>query len=151
SASYDVIATTTRSSPAATASDASTNELTLVNGPAVDITSDGGGLAATSFSKYPVISGTTTAGSTVLVRIDPNNDGNLADALYYNATVTGSTWTVDTSTALPTSGSFPTAGFSGTIAIVATSLDAQNRSATDTQALTVTNPTVTITRIGGAY
>ncbi len=77
--SYEVTATVTRA--AANASDTTAAELTITNTPvvAIDITGNG---TATGTNIRPVITGTSSnAGGFVIVRLDPNNDGNLSDAV----------------------------------------------------------------------
>ncbi|HEY0847082.1 MAG TPA: Ig-like domain-containing protein, partial [Noviherbaspirillum sp.] len=145
---YEVTATVTRSGTSA--SDTTSSELTLVSGPAITIT---GGATATSNDATPLIEGTTTLpqGSIITVRIDPNGDGNLADAVTYVATVgAGGAWSIDTGTASPISGTFPYSGIDGLAKIHATATDTSGTSATADQNLTVTVPSVNIGTITGA-
>ncbi len=143
---YDVVATVTRAT-GGTATDATTGELVVASGPAVTIT---GGGAASGADTTPLISGTTTlsSGDFVLVRIDPNNDGNLVDAVTYAVTVgAGGAWSVDTGTATPISGIFPANGITGNAGIVVTAADSNGNAATASQTLTVTVPSITTTSI----
>jgi large repetitive protein len=139
---YSVTATVTREGT--DLSDATTGELAIANGPAVTIT---GGANATDADTTPTISGTTTlsAGDYVLVRIDPNNDGDLADAIVYAVEVgVGGAWTVDTGSATPVSGVFPAAGVTGDIQVYVTATDADNNVAETVQILVITVPSITI-------
>ena len=143
---YDVIATVTRAA-GGSASDAVVGELVIASGPAVTIS---GGASATGADTTPAISGTTTLspGDFVLVRVDPNGDGNLSDAVTYAATVgAGGAWTIDTGTATPISGSFPASGITGPAGILVTATDANGNSVTASQTLTVTVPSIATTSI----
>ena len=137
---YSVTATVTRGGNLI--SDTTSTELTITSTPipAIDIT---GGTTANGTDTTPVITGTSSnAGGYVIVRLDPNNDGNLSDAVTYSVTPDGSgNWSLDTGSATPISGSVPSGGFIGAIGIRAT--DASGN-AVDTQVLTVSVPTIGI-------
>ncbi|MBI5380260.1 MAG: DUF4347 domain-containing protein, partial [Opitutae bacterium] len=144
--SYNVVAAVDRNGTIV--KDGTSGELTIVSSPAVDIGKDGQGTAGTATSSRPTISGSATANAVVVLRIDLGG----GTYVYYSATADGSgDWSVNLSSATPVSGVLPTAGLSGTVNLLATVTDSNNRTATDTQALTITSPTVTITKITGAY
>ncbi len=143
---YDVVATVSRAG-AGSITDAVTGELVIASGPAVTIA---GGASASGADTTPAISGTTTLspGDFVLVRVDPNNDGNLSDAVTYAATVgAGGSWSIDTGTATPISGTLPAAGITGPSGILVTATDANGNAVTASQTLTVTVPSITTTSI----
>ncbi|MCB6182510.1 DUF4347 domain-containing protein, partial [Leeia sp. TBRC 13508] len=137
---YEVTATVTRSSTSV--SDTTSTEITVTSTPvkAVDIA---GGATATGTNTYPTITGTSSnSGGYVIVQIDPNNDGNLSDAVTYSVTTDGSgNWTLNTSTAQPISGTVPSGGYIGSIGLRATD---SSGTVNDTQVLTISTPTVTI-------
>ncbi|HYD95539.1 MAG TPA: DUF4347 domain-containing protein, partial [Noviherbaspirillum sp.] len=139
--SYSVIATVARAGMTSV-SDTTDSELTITNAPvaAVDIT---GGASASGSDTTPTISGTSAnAGGFVLVRLDPNNDGNLSDAVTYSVTPDGSgNWTLDTGTATPLSGIVPVGGFTGNVGVMATNATG---TVSDTQTLTISTPSVTV-------
>ncbi|AMK78524.1 MULTISPECIES: Ig-like domain-containing protein [Methylomonas] len=142
---YEVLAHVVRNS-GGTATDTSTSELTLISGPSVAIT----GLTS-SADTTPVINGTSTE-AYVTVRIDPNNDGNLSDAVSYSVAVSGGNWSLDTGSAIPISGVFPANGLVGTFDVLATATDSNAVQVTANSDLTVTVPTVSITApISGGY
>ncbi|WP_162604974.1 Ig-like domain-containing protein [Geomonas terrae] len=140
SGTYPITATVTRSG--LNVSDPTTGELVInTSAPNVSITS-----ASTQTTTLPLISGTTNATS-VTVTIDPNNDGNWSDAITYNATVSGGTWTVDTGPAAPVSGSEPSA-YSGQIGVKVTATTGGNSAVTNqTLTLVQQTPAVTISTI----
>lgn len=76
---------------AASATDASSGELTLL--PPVALNVDGGG-SASGIGAWPIVSGgSSEAGGFVAVRIDPGNDADLSDAVTYaTATDAGGRW-----------------------------------------------------------
>ena len=86
-ASYEVVATAQRAGTPSV-SDTSTLEATITSSPivAIDITGDSAGDpthngSASGSATLPIINGTSSnAGGFIVVRLDPNNDGNLADA-----------------------------------------------------------------------
>ena len=129
---YDVTATVTRS--ALNTSDATTGELVVVNGPAVSITS-----ANTQTSTHPTITGTSTIVSgTIIVRIDPNNDGIYTDGIYYSVSTDGSgNWSLNTATNFPFSGNFPVAGLYGPMGVLVTATDTSGASNTASQTLSI--------------
>ncbi|HJV85365.1 MAG TPA: Ig-like domain-containing protein [Noviherbaspirillum sp.] len=145
--SYDVVATVSRTGMAAV-SDTSTAELTITNTPVPSVSINGGDTASGS-DTTPVIAGTSAnAGGFVTVRLDPNNDGNLSDAVTYSVTPDGSgNWTLDTGSATPISGVTPSGGFTGNIGIRATD---SSGTAADTQVLTVSTPAVAVSSITSA-
>ncbi|WP_224981934.1 Ig-like domain-containing protein [Geomonas agri] len=140
SGTYAVTATVTRSG--VSVSDPTTGELVInTSAPNVAITS-----ASTQTTTLPLISGTTNATS-VTVTIDPNNDGNWSDAITYNATVSGGTWSVDTGPAAPVSGSEPSA-YTGQVGVKVTASTAGNSAVTNqTLTLVQQNPAVAISSI----
>ncbi|MEW6302152.1 MAG: Ig-like domain-containing protein [Verrucomicrobiota bacterium] len=139
---YNVTTTVTRSGTPY--SNTTTAAITVVSGPSVSITS-----SASQADSTPVITGTSTIISDYIsVRIDPNNDGNFADAIYYSFLTDGSgNWSLDTDTAVPVSGTYPLAGITGAMGILVTVTDGDGTQATASQTLTVTIPTITITTI----
>lgn len=141
--SYDIVATVTRG--AASASDTTTNELTITSVPVKTIAINGGATASTN-DTTPIISGTSqNAGGYVIVRIDPNNDGNLSDSVTFSVTPDGSgNWTLDTGTATPISGIRPAAGFPGTNGIMASD---STGTVSASQVLVVALPTIAISSI----
>jgi len=143
---YSVTATVTRGG--INVSDTTSSEVTITSTPvkAIDIT---GGATASGTDTTPAISGTSAnAGGFVIVRLDPNNDGNLSDAVTYSVATDGSgNWTLDTGTATPISGTAPSGGFIGAVGIVATD---STGGVSDTQVLTISTPTVTIGSITSA-
>ncbi|MBL8483503.1 MAG: DUF4347 domain-containing protein, partial [Rhodocyclaceae bacterium] len=149
--SYDVTATVTRAGTPV--SDATSAELNIASGPTVDITSSGGGLSGSTSSNHPTISGSATAGAVVTLRIDlDNSNATTSDRVTYSVVADASTgaWSVNTATATPLSGSLPAAGLSNTVGLLATVTDAANHTATDTQALTITTPSIAIYSVSGA-
>ncbi|SFK94601.1 DUF4347 domain-containing protein, partial [Azotobacter beijerinckii] len=137
---YAVTATVTRSGLTST-SDSTSNELQIVSGPAVGIT----GINST-VDTTPIISGTSTE-SSVLVRIDPNNDGNYSDAVTYLVPVSGGTWSLDTGSATPVSGVLSLSGLVGTFDVYATATDSSGVVATANSDFTVAVPSITISTI----
>jgi VCBS repeat-containing protein len=140
---YAVTATVTRGG--ANVSDVTTSEITITNSPVVviDIT---GGATVNGTDTTPVITGTSSnSGGFVIVRLDPNNDGDLSDAVTYSVTPDGSgNWSLDTGVATPISGQRPSAGFIGAVGIRATD---STGAVSDIQVLTVTTPTVAISSV----
>ena len=121
-----------------------TASVAVVSGPSVTITS-----AATQADTTPTISGTSTINNgTITLRIDPNNDGVFTDAIYYAvSTGAGGAWSLDTGNAFPYSGSYPYAGITGSMGILVSATDSSGVTATATQTLTVSIPTINITSI----
>ncbi len=138
---YSVTATVTRSAVSVT--DTTSGELSISSTTTVTIT---GGSSVSTSNPSPTISGTSAnAGSFVIVRIDPGNDGNLSDAVTYSATPDGSgNWSVDTASASPISGVKPSAGYVGANGILASDSTGQ---VTATQTLTVSTPSIAISSI----
>jgi hypothetical protein len=139
---YSVTATITRSGTSV--SDPTTSELQIVSGPAISITS-----SSSQGDTTPTISGTSTVISGfVMVRIDPNNDGTLTDAITYSVPANGSgNWSLDTGSTTPLTGTYPLAGITGTMGILATAADSNGAQATASQTLTVSIATLSITSI----
>lgn len=141
---YQVVATVTRG--ASSVNDATTGELAINSTPVVTIGINGGSSSTTS-NTLPTISGNSNITSgTIIVQIDPNNDGNLADAVTYSVTTDSSgNWSLNTgNTANLISGSIPSNGYSGTINVYAENIAG---TATAEQSLTVVTPTVAISSI----
>lgn len=94
----------------------------------------------------PIIAGTAEPNSVVTVVIALGNGVNVS---YTVTASTGGTWSIDTGTAVPTSGTFPASGLiDGTYNVSATAKDiTNNTSAPASQELTIdtTLPTVTFT------
>ncbi|WP_426102297.1 DUF4347 domain-containing protein [Massilia sp. TSP1-1-2] len=148
-ASYEVVATVARAGLPAV-SDTTTLEASITSSPlvAIDITGDSAGDptsngSASGSATLPVISGTSSnAGGFVIVRLDPNNDGNLSDAVTYSVTPNGAgVWTLDTASAAAIAGSRPNGGFVGALGILASD---SSGSVSDSQVLTITTPTLAI-------
>lgn len=142
-----VVATVTRG--ASSVNDATTGELAINSTPVVTIGINGGSSSTTS-NTLPTISGNSNITSgTIIVQIDPNNDGNLADAITYSVTTDSSgNWSLNTgNTANLISGSIPLGGYSGTINVIAENLAG---TATAEQILTIVTPTVAISTITSA-
>jgi hypothetical protein len=145
--SYEVVATVTRSSSSTSVTDATTGELTINSNPVIAIGINGGA-SVTTFNTLPTITGTSSnyINSTIILRIDPNNDGNMTDAVTYSVTTDSSgNWSLNTgdNTKL-ISGSIPLTGYSGTIHAYAENLAG---TATAEQVLTISTPTVVISSI----
>jgi large repetitive protein len=143
---YSVTATVIRGIDSV--ADTTTSELTITNTPvkSVDIS---GGATANGTDTTPTISGTSAnAGGFVIVRLDPGNDGNLADAVTYSVSTDGSgNWTLNTGSATPISGTAPAGGYIGAIGIVATDSAGV---VSDAQVLTISTPIVTVGNITSA-
>ncbi|MEY4753141.1 MAG: hypothetical protein RJA44_816, partial [Pseudomonadota bacterium] len=140
---YSVTATVTRGG--SSVSDTTNSELVITSNPVVlvDIT---GGATASGTNTRPVITGTSSnAGGFVIVRLDPNNDGDLSDAVTYAVSTAGGAWTLDTATAAPIAGTVPTGGYTGAIGLRATD---SSGAVADTQVLTISTPTIAISSIG---
>ncbi len=136
--------------------DSAGNTTTATQALLVDITPPAIGITANRLTRdtTPVISGTTDlpAGSAITLTIDPNNDGNLSDALTYTLTVqAGGIWSVDTGAVAPTNRAFPGGGLTGTVGLTASGTDAAGNTATVSQPLTIDTsaPEVAITRSFG--
>ncbi|HEU5098696.1 MAG TPA: Ig-like domain-containing protein, partial [Roseiflexaceae bacterium] len=88
----------------------------------------------------PAISGVADVGSTITLVLDPDNDPSTTDSVTYTTTVAANgTWSIDTATVTPTSGTFPASGLAeGTVglSVIATDL-ANNTSAPLTQTFTI--------------
>ena len=138
--SYSVTASVTRGG--VTVSDTTSAELTITSTPvkSIDIT---GGATASGSDTTPAFTGTSgNAGGFVIVRLDPGNDGNLADAVTYSVVTDGSgNWALDTGSATPISGTVPTGGFVGAVGIRATD---STGAVADTQVLTISTPAVAV-------
>ncbi len=143
---YTVTATVTRGG--VPVSDTTSGELVITTTPVtlVDIT---GGATASGTSTRPVITGTASnTGGFVIVRLDPNNDGNLSDAVTYSVIPDGGgNWSLDTAVATPIAGTVPAGGYVGSVGLRATDSTGQ---VVDTQVLTITTPTVAIGSISSA-
>jgi large repetitive protein len=137
---YEVIATVTRSGTSV--EDTSTGELTITSSPIITVGIDGGPTASGT-DTTPVITGTSgNAGGFVIVQLNPGNDTDLSDAVTYSvATDSGGNWTLDTGTAPPIAGIAPSAGYIGTIGVIATD---STGTVSDQQVLTITAPAVAI-------
>jgi large repetitive protein len=148
-ASYAVTAIATRSTDGTDYSigettPPATTELTITNTPVKSIEIDGGDSVNTS-AVWPTFSGTSqNAGGFIIVRLDPNNDGDLSDAVTYSVTVSDGAWTLDTNTAQPISGQEPAGGYLGAVGVRATD---STGAVSDTQVLTITTPTIAISSI----
>jgi large repetitive protein len=132
--SYNVTATASRSGTDKT--DVTSSELTIDTAGTVDIT---GGASVSTNDPTPVISGTTAgfpAGTVLTLRLDTNNDGSF-DLIYNTAVLGNGSWSIDTATAIPVSGTFPASGLSGTTPIQATATDSAGNIGTDSQNLIV--------------
>ncbi|MES3024950.1 MAG: DUF4347 domain-containing protein, partial [Pseudomonadota bacterium] len=147
--SYQVVATANRSG-AVSVSDTSLLEVQVTNTPvvAIDIKGDSAGDptsngSASGTTTLPIINGSSAnAGGFVIVRLDPGNDGVLGDAVTYSVVPAGDgTWTLDTATASPISGTRPTGGYTGAVGIRASD---STGAVFDTQLLTVVTPTIAI-------
>ncbi|MBW8756573.1 MAG: cadherin-like domain-containing protein, partial [Burkholderiales bacterium] len=92
----------------------------------------------------PVLTGTGEAGSTVTITVTPSSGG----AISYTATTDASgTWSLDTATAVPTSGTMPAAGLpEGLVGLSVTSTDAAGNISTATGSFTedLTTPVASI-------
>ncbi|MGY0201082.1 tandem-95 repeat protein [Leptothrix sp. BB-3] len=137
---YAVTATVTRGG--VSTSDTTSGELVITSAPVIAVGIDGGD-AVSGSSTRPTLTGTSSsAGGFVIVRLDPNNDGNLSDAVTYSVTPDGAgNWSLNTASATPISGTVPSGGYTGTVGVRAT--DSQGVVA-DTQVLTISTPTVAI-------
>jgi Notch-like protein len=141
---YDVLVTVTRGASSVT--DTTTNELVINNSTTPTVGIDGGS-TATSSDTTPVVTGTSSnAGGFVVVRFDPGNDGELADAVTYSVLPAGNgTWSLDTGSAQPLSGALPSGGLVGATGIRATD---STGAVAATQVLTISTPTITIDAAG---
>ncbi|HYC01912.1 MAG TPA: DUF4347 domain-containing protein [Azospirillaceae bacterium] len=139
----EVVATVTRGGTSVT--DSSSNEVTYAAGPTITIT---GGASVGSSALRPTIAGTSSVlNGTVILRLDPGNDGALSDAVTYSVATNGTgAWTLDTATAAAISGSAPANGFNGAVGVLATASTGAG-SATAAQLLTVTQPTIAVSSI----
>ncbi len=140
--SYEVEATVTRGG---SVTDTTTGEVTITSSPVVAIGINGGDTASGT-DTTPLITGTSAnAGGFVIVRLDPNNDGDLSDAVTYSVSPDGSgNWSLDTGSEQPISGQKPDGGFTGVVGIRATD---STGSEVDTQVLTISTPTISISSI----
>lgn len=143
SQSYEVTAKVARGGTFVT--DSSTLELAITTSPVITIGINGGASASGS-NTSPTLSGTSAnAGGYVIVRLDPENDGDLSDAVTYSVATDGSgNWTLDTSSATPIAGTKPSAGFIGATGVYAT--DSTGAVSAD-QVLTISTPTIAISGI----
>ena len=139
---YEVVGTVTRGASSVT--DTTTLELSITTTPVKTITIDGGA-TATGFDTTPLISGTSqNAGGFVIVRLDPPNTPppSISDAVSYSVATAGDgSWSLDTGSATPISGTVPVGGYLGAIGIHAT--DSTGTVSAD-QVLTISTPTITI-------
>jgi methionine-rich copper-binding protein CopC len=81
----------------------------------------------------PLITGTTNlaAGAPILITIDPDNNSATSNTLIYSATVqSGGTWSLDISSATPTSGTLPVDGLLSYAKITAVATNAFGNSTT---------------------
>jgi hypothetical protein len=142
---HDVTVTVTRSGNSVT--DATSGELTINATPVVVVTIDGGETSSGT-DTTPSISGTSqNAGGFVVVRIDPNNDGLLNDAVTYSVSTGGGAWSLDTGATSPISGTRPAGGFTGINGILVTD---SSGAVSESQVLTISVPTVGISSITSA-
>ncbi|KAB2963775.1 DUF4347 domain-containing protein, partial [Zoogloea sp.] len=142
---YSVTATVSRSGPDSR-SDLSSNELVIDTLGTVDIM---GGASVLTNDATPLITGTTTgmpAGTLLTVGIDTDNNGSY-DLSYQTTIAADGSWSVDTGSRAPSSGSLPPAGLNGTTPIRASATDPAGNTGIDTQTLDVdlTPPQVTLT------
>ncbi|MDX1491443.1 MAG: Ig-like domain-containing protein, partial [Pseudohongiellaceae bacterium] len=134
---YSVTATVSRGG--SDVDDSTTSELQVVAGDTVSITSG----TSTSDTRPSITGGSTVINGTIIVRIDPGNDGS--GFVTYSVTTNGDgDWSLDLSSATPISGQLPSEGLDGETGILARNVD--NTASTE-QVLTVTTPTVTIVEI----
>ncbi|MCW2242495.1 VCBS domain-containing protein [Azospirillum canadense] len=144
---YEVVAKTTRAG-GAIAIDATSSEVAVLAGNSVAIGSNASQTVTT-----PTISGTTTLaqGSVLTVRLDPNDDGNLSDAVTYAVIVgTNGAWTLNTATATPIAGAMPSDGLNGAVGVLVKGVDPNGQPLSATQTMTITVPVVKISSVGGA-
>lgn len=139
---YEVTATTSRSGISAT--DITTNELVVINGASVAIDN-----LVDNTDKTPVISGTSTE-AYVIVTIDPDNNPATNNSVTYTATVTNGHWSIDTGTATPIAGTFPTDGLTSTFDITAKVTDSSGTEVSANRDLTIVAPAISIANITGA-
>jgi len=137
--SYEVIASAVRGSESI--ADSTVGELIITSTPVYSVSINGGDAASTG-ALWPTISGTSgQSNSFVIVRLDPNNDGDLSDAVTYSvATDAGGNWSLDTATQ-PISGMKPASGYIGANAVRVTD---STGSVSDSQTLTVIMPSISI-------
>ncbi|HEU5077587.1 MAG TPA: DUF4347 domain-containing protein [Opitutaceae bacterium] len=143
---YEVTATVSRTS-GGTAADPSSNELLIDTLATVSIS--GGATAALTGNAWPTISGASTglpAGTVLTLTLDIDNSGS-PDVTYKTTVDASGNWSVDTSSATPVSGSFPSTGLNGAINLSATATDPAGNAGVDTQLLTVdvTGPSIALT------
>ncbi len=129
--------------------DISSNELHIDTLATVAITSYGGGGTGLTNDPTPLITGTSgdiPAGTILTVDLDTNNDGS-DDVSYTTIIANDGTWSIDTGSATPISGSFPSSGLNGPVRVTATANDPAGNSGSDIQTLTVdvTPPQITLT------
>ncbi|MBI2353743.1 MAG: DUF4347 domain-containing protein, partial [Deltaproteobacteria bacterium] len=142
---YSVTATVDRSGT--TKTDVTSSELTVDT--LATVTISGGATADTTADSTPLISGTSSgipAGTVLTLNLDTDNDGD-TDIVYKTTVQADGSWSVDTGSATPYSGTFPGAGLSGPVLLTATATDPAGNVGTDTQTLTVdvTPPVIAIT------
>ena len=141
-ASYEVTAQVSRGGSAI--SDVTTGELTITSTPVKSVDINGGDILNTG-DIWPVLSGTSqNAGGFVIVRLDPNNDGDLSDAVTYSVNTDGSgNWTLN-SNSQPIAGQRPAGGYYGAVGVQVTD---STGSVADSQILNIATPNVAITSI----
>src|SRR3569623_962563 len=143
---YSVTATMTRNG--VPVSDTTSSELSVTSAPVVTVDITGGATASGSDTTPSISGSSANAGGFVIVQLAPGNDGDLSDAVTYSvATVVDGSWSLDTGTATPISGTAPSAGYIGAVGIRATN---SAGTVADTQVLTISTPTVTIGSITSA-
>ena len=139
---YEVLATVARG--ATSVADTTTLELSITTTPVKTITINGGA-TATGFDTTPLITGTSqNAGGFVVVRLDPPNtpSPSISDAVSYSVATAGDgSWSLDTGSATPLSGTVPVGGYLGAVAIRATD---STGAVSAEQVLTISTPTITI-------
>ena len=143
--SYHVTTTVSRSGPDSR-TDLSTLELVIDTVGTVDIT---GGPTALTGDTTPVISGSTggmPAGTLLTLEIDTDNNSSY-DLTYQTTVAPDGSWSVDTGSLTPTSGTLPDGGLGGNTPLRATATDPAGNQGVDTQTLNVdrTPPEITLT------
>ena len=143
---FGVTATVTRST-GGTATDPSSSELLIDT--AATVTISGGANTDITGNATPTISGASSgipAGRILTLTLDTDNNGS-ADVTYKTTIAGDGSWSVNTATALPFSGTFPSGGLTGPIPLTASATDPAGNTGTDTQTLTVdvTPPIIALT------
>lgn len=143
---YEVAATVSRSG-GGSASDTTSNELLIDTSASVTIS--GGVATATSGDATPVIAGVSSdlpAGTVLTLSLDIDNNGS-TDVVYKTTIAGDGSWSVNTASAVPYSGSFPAGGLNGDVLLTATATDPAGNTGSDTQVLAVdvTPPAISLT------